>query len=193
MDSQRTILSDLLSATSGFANCTNPLNAREYNGAVADVVHRVRELNKVWKSVLSDSARLQSLGAILSHVLRRIVTEILELADEPRGISEEESKALRSFMDQVSQLSDLFEQDAPDGSGEKRTAVHVYTPSWFRFAYLGEILEASLADIKYLWSEGGLGLEFEAGEVVDLIEALFAESQFRRDAIREIKGSAVRQ
>jgi centromere/kinetochore protein ZW10 len=188
MDSQRTILSDLLSATSGFDNCTSPLNKREYDSAVGDVVHRVRELNKIWSSVLSDSARLQSLGAILSHVIRRVTTEILELSDGINGISEEESKTLKSYMDSISALSDLFEQDAPGEGEKKRTIVHVYTPGWLRFIYLGEILEASLADIKFLWNEGELSLEFEAGEVEDLIKALFAESQFRRDAIREIKG-----
>lgn len=192
MDSQRTILSDLLSATSGFDNCTSPLNKREYDGAVGDVIHRVRELNKIWAGVLSDSARLQSLGAILSHVIRRIITEILELSDGINGISEEESKTLKSWMDQISTLSDLFEQETPGAATDDevhRTVVHVYTPGWLRFIYLGEILEASLADIKFLWNEGELSLEFEADEVEDLIKALFAESQFRRDALREIKGS----
>jgi centromere/kinetochore protein ZW10 len=190
MDSQRTILSDLLSATSGFDNCTSPLNKREYDGAVGDVIHRVRELNKIWSGVLSDSARLQSLGTILSHVIRRVTTEIFELSDDINGISDEESKTLKGWMDQISALSDLFEQEtAGAGEEEKRTVVHVYTPGWLRFIYLGEILEASLVDIKFLWNEAELSLEFEANEVEDLIKALFAESQFRRDAIREIKGS----
>lgn len=190
MDSQRTILSDLLSATSGFDNCTSPLNKREYEGAVGDVIHRVRELNKIWSGVLSDSARLQSLGAILSHVIRRVTTEILELSDGINGISEEESKMLKGWMDQISGLSDLFEEERQAvGDEKKRTVVHVYTPGWLRFIYLGEILEASLADIKFLWKEGELSLEFEVGEVEDLIKALFAESSFRRDALREIRGS----
>ncbi|TLD39152.1 hypothetical protein E2P81_ATG00139 [Venturia nashicola] len=192
MDSQRTIVSDLLSATSGFDNCTSPLNKREYEGAVGDVIHRVRELDKIWSGVLSDSARLQSLGAVLSHVIRRITAEILELSDGINGISEEESKTLKTWIDQVSTLSDLFEQDSPGATPDDegmRTVVHVYTPGWLRFIYLGEILEASLVDIKFLWNEAGLSLEFEADEVEDLIKALFAESQFRRDALKEIRSS----
>ncbi|RDI79972.1 hypothetical protein Vi05172_g10066 [Venturia inaequalis] len=192
MDSQRTILSDLLSATSGFDNCTSPLNKQEYDGAVGDVIHRVRALNEMWSGVLSDSARLQSLGAILSHVIRRITAEILELSDGINGISEEESRTLKSWIDQVCTLSDLFEQESPSTLTDdevNRTVVHVYTPGWLRFMYLGEILEASLVDIKFLWNEGELSLEFEVDEVEDLIKALFAESQFRRDALKEIKGS----
>ena len=184
MDSQRTILSDLLSATSGFASCTSPLNAREYKSTISDVVSRVREIDRLWNGVLSNSARLQSLGALLSHVIRKMVTDILELASEPQGISEEESKQLKAFLDQVGLLADLFEKTGPDE--ETRTHVHVYTPSWLRFKYLGEIMEASLADIKFMWTESELSLEFEADEVVELIEALFAESEYRREAIREI-------
>jgi centromere/kinetochore protein ZW10 len=187
MDSQRTILSDLLSATTGFESCTNPLNAREYTSAIDDVVARLREIDALWKDVLCDSARKQSLGTLLSHVTRKLVEDILELAGEPAGISEPESKQLKIYLDNVAQLADLFSVASPDG--EARTLVHVYTPAWLRFVYLGEILEASLADIKFLWVEGELSLEFEADEIVELIQALFAESEHRRGAIREIRRS----
>jgi centromere/kinetochore protein ZW10 len=185
MDSQRTILSDLLSSTSNFASCTNPLNAREYQSAIDDVVRRVREIDTLYKDVLCDSARKQSLGALLSHITRKLVEDILELTSEPAGISEPESKQLKTYLDDVAQLADLFTVTSPDG--EERSLVHVYTPAWLRFVYLGEILEASLADIKFLWMEGELSLEYEADELVELIQALFAESEHRRGAIREIR------
>ncbi|KAF2435010.1 hypothetical protein EJ08DRAFT_580829 [Tothia fuscella] len=188
MDSQRTILTDLLSGTSGFANCTNDVNKREYSSALDDVAARLRQVDKTWKGILSDSARLQSLGTLLSHIIRQIGNDILELADEPNGISDEQSKVLKSFCDQIADLADLFLSDETGKEGEKKTLVHVYTPLWLRFGYLGEILEASLADIRFLWREGELSLEFEGEEVVGLVEALFAESGLRRDAIREIRG-----
>ncbi|KIV99183.1 uncharacterized protein PV09_09136 [Verruconis gallopava] len=188
MDSQRTILSDLLSSTSGFENCTNPVNAREYQSALDDVVSRLREIDALWKDVLCESARKQSIGALISHVIRKVVQDILELASEPAGISEPESKQLKIYIDNIAKLSDLFNVISPDG--EERSLVHVYTPSWLRFVYLGEILEASLADIKFLWTEGELSLEYESDEVIELIQALFAESEHRKEAIREIKKSA---
>jgi centromere/kinetochore protein ZW10 len=63
----------------------------------------------------------------------------------------------------------------------------IYTPNWLKFQYLATILEGSLADIKFLWSEGELRLEFAAQEVIDLIEALFADSEHRRKAIAQIR------
>lgn len=46
-------------------------------------------------------------------------------------------------------------------------------------------------DIKYLWSQGKLGLEFQMEELVDLIEALFTDSDHRRKAIGEIRRDSV--
>ncbi|EOD49317.1 putative centromere kinetochore protein zw10 protein [Neofusicoccum parvum UCRNP2] len=112
-----------------------------------------------------------------------MIVDIEDMSD----ISEEESKRLRDFCTRVSALSDLFVQPQQQGD-----MTGVYTPNWFKFQYLGEILESSLADIKYLWTEGELKLEYGADEVVDLIEALFADSDYRRRAIADIKRTAVR-
>jgi centromere/kinetochore protein ZW10 len=68
----------------------------------------------------------------------------------------------------------------------------IYCPNWLKFQYLAEILESSLADIKYLWNEGELSLEFDAEEVVDLIEALFADSDLRRKLVADIRRKGTR-
>lgn len=75
----------------------------------------------------------------------------------------------------------------PVAGAEAVPMTAIYVPNWFKFQYLVNILESSLADIKYLWVEGELRLEFSADEVVDLIKALFAESDHRRKAIAEIR------
>ena len=187
MDSQRTILSDILSSTSGFVNCTAPLNAKQYAVTVQDAVNRVKDVNSTWKGILSDSARLQSLGSLVGTLAKQMISDILERADDPVGISEEQSKTLKEFCDKIADLADLFDEDDAQSPEKKKSLVHVYTPDWFRFRYLGEVLEASLADIRYLWTEGELNLEYSLDEVVDLIQALFADSSHRRDAIRDIK------
>lgn len=205
MDSQRTILRDLLAGTSGFANCTAPINAREYKGTIEIVIERVKQVNTEWTGVLAESVKLQSVGSLLGTVVNKITADILELADDSSGISEEQSQILKGFCDQVTLLSALFEQTTPlndsndqiHQSGEPESDVRdltsVYVPGWLRFRYLAEVLEASLADIKFMWMESGLSYEFEMNEVVDLIEALFADSDYRRNALREIKGSGMGQ
>lgn len=187
MESQRTILRDLLDGAQGFSNCTVPPFSGECDSAIAMTIDRLREVYRQWEHTLSRSALLQSVGSLLGTATAKIILDVLDLSD----IGEEESKRLKSYCDSVSSLRDLFTQDHPGGQGAGDTT-GIYCPNWFKFQYLAEILESSLADIKYLWTEGELSLEYDQEEIVDLIQALFAESDYRRRAIADIRRSGRR-
>ena len=166
MDSQRTILSDLLDGAQDFSSCTEPPFAHECDVAISSVVDRLRELHKQWTPVLSHSALLQSTGSLLSTVVNKIIVDIGDMND----ISEPESQKLASFCNRIALLEDLFlpEQADKKDTGEAplpRTAI--YVPNWLKFQFL---------------SNG-------VNELVDLIEALFSDSEHRRRAIAEIKRS----
>lgn len=183
MDIQRTILSDLLDGTQGFSI---PYQ-EQIEEAILATCDRLRQVHREWSPILSTSALLQSTGALFSSVLSKVITDVEEMDD----ISEAQSQRLSTFCTQLSKLEDLFVAEPPDGRQEEQEAVSmvaVYTSNWLRFQYLDQLLSASLVDIKYLWAEGELSLEFSADEVVDLIKALFAESSHRRSAISAIRG-----
>ncbi|CAK4034555.1 Hypothetical predicted protein [Lecanosticta acicola] len=186
MDSQRTILRDLLDGAQDFANCTAEPFRSQAIEAVSQTIDRLRDVHTQWTPILSHSALLQSLGSLLHTITSRMTSQIEDLPD----IGEEESRQLGKLCAHVSTARDLFYQEANgegEAGGETRDMTFIYCPSWLKFQYLAEILESSLADIRYLWKEGELSLEFEAEEVVGLIEALFAESQLRRQAIQEVR------
>lgn len=183
MEAQRTILRDLLDSAQGFANCTEQPYARECESAVLMTLDRIKAVAAEWQPILSQSAWLQSLGSLLSAVVNKVLLDILDLSD----ISEAESTQLGEYCTQLGTLSELFTKQGASSEGDKQDMTGIYTPSWFRFQYLGEILESNLADIKYMWQEEGLKLEFDSSEVVDLVEALFADSDRRRQAIAEIR------
>ena len=189
MESQRTIIGDLLDGAQGFVNCTEPPFAQECDIAISSTTDRLRELHDQWKEVLSHSALLQSLGSLLSTVAKKIIADVEDMGD----ISEPESQRLTAFCNRIASLEDLFTQKSTGGASEAQNVplTAVYTPNWLKFQYLANILESSLVDIKYLWLEGELKLEFEAEELVDLIEALFADSEHRRKAIGEIRRASV--
>jgi centromere/kinetochore protein ZW10 len=186
MESQRTIIRDLLDGAQGFQTCTTAPFAAECDNAIAMTTDRINEVEQQWQNILSHSALLQSLGSIVSTALTKFVTDVEDMPD----IAEDESRKLHGYCVSLSSLSSLFQSD--DSSGDARDMTGIYTPNWFKFQYLGEILDSSLADIKMFWSEGGLKLEMEAEEVVDLIKALFAESEHRRKAIGEIRRTSIR-
>lgn len=189
MDLQRTVLTDLLDGAQGFVNCTKSPYSGECENAVGSTIDRLRAVHHEWSPILSRSALLQSIGSLLSTVIEKIVKDVEDMED----ISEAESQRLTAFCGQFSALEDLFMSEHPGGSenadAETVPLTAVYVSNWLRFQYLSNILESSLVDIKYLWTEGELSLEFTADEVIELIEALFAGSIHRRNAVAEIRRS----
>ncbi|KAJ5915167.1 hypothetical protein N7454_011279 [Penicillium verhagenii] len=182
MQTQSTIVSDLLDGTQGFGQCSEQPYKSECANAVSATADRIRDVYKEWQPILSHSALLQSIGSLLSTVIGKIIMDVEDLGD----ISEDQSKQLVLFCNQISGLEDLFmPESAADSEAVPVTAV--YVPNWLRFQYLINILDSSLADIKFLWVEGELSLEFSMDEVIDLIVALFAESDYRRRAIADIR------
>ncbi|KAK7179738.1 is centromere binding protein at prophase [Paraphaeosphaeria sporulosa] len=181
MESQRTIIRDHLDAAQGFASCTKMPFAAECDNAIAMTIDRISDVKNVWKPVLSHSALLQSLGSLVSTALAKFIADIEDMPD----IAEDESKKLRGYCVSLSSLAALFITE--DADGQQRDMTSVYTPNWFKFQYLSEILDSSLADIRYMWTDGELRLEMEVDEVLDLIRALFAESEYRRKAIADIR------
>ncbi|KAJ4344802.1 ribosome biogenesis protein ytm1 [Didymosphaeria variabile] len=186
MESQRTIIRDHLDAAQGFSGCTKMPFAAECDNAIAMTIDRIADVKNAWKPVLSHSALLQSLGSLVSTALAKFITDIEDMTD----IAEDESKKLRGYCISLSSLSALF--ITGDDDGEQRDMTSVYTPNWFKFQYLSEILDSSLADIKYMWTDGELKLEMDVEEVLDLIRALFAESEYRRKAVADIRRAAGR-
>ncbi|KAF2156916.1 hypothetical protein K461DRAFT_249523 [Myriangium duriaei CBS 260.36] len=181
LESQRTVLRDLLDGAQGFSNCTTSPFSDECDDAVSMTVDRLRIVHGQWQPVLSRSALLESMGSLLSTVVSKYIMDIEDLAD----IGEDESKRLLSYCKSFSSINNLFLEQQP-GSSELRDVTPVYCRNWLKLQYLGEILDGSLADIKYLWKEGELSMEFDADEVSDLIRALFADSDHRRKAIADI-------
>ncbi|KAM0701355.1 hypothetical protein Q7P35_011716 [Cladosporium inversicolor] len=182
MESQRTILRDLLDGAQGFTNCTAEPFKSECIDAIDQTIHRLHEVHRQLQPVLAQSALRQSLGSLLSTVTAKIITDIEDLSD----IGDADSRQLKALLDRITELKSLFAQEDPN-TGETSDMTFIYCPNWLKFQYLAEILESSLADIKYLWKEGELSLEFDAEEVVDLIEALFADSDLRRKAVADIR------
>ncbi|KAL8807536.1 MAG: hypothetical protein Q9182_000701 [Xanthomendoza sp. 2 TL-2023] len=192
MESQRSIIKDLLDGAQGLISCTEPPFSQQCDLAISTIVDRLRDTHKQWRGVLSYSALLQSVGSLLSTVVDKITIDIQDMSD----ISEPESQCLTAYCKRITALEDLFLPQQPaqlvPGGEDPVPLTAVYVPGWFKFQFLSEILDSSLVDIKYLWTDGGLKLEYDTEEVVDLIEALFVDSEHRRRAIGELRRSSGR-
>ena len=183
---QRQILSDLMDNAQGFIDCTREPNTSVCETAISSTVDYIRTLHKQWSSILSASHTAQSVGSLLSSTMSKMIKDIEDMED----ISEAQSQKLVSFMENVGKTEDLFLPDAHESILDQQASSSLallYVPSYLRFNYLQQILESSLVDIKYMWTDAGLSIEFTSEEVIDLIKALFAESSHRRNAINAIR------
>lgn len=185
MEAQRQIIRDHLEDAQGFQGCTNVPFATVCDDAIATTIDRISDVKRQWQNVLSHSAMLQSLGSLVSTALTKFINDVEDMAD----IAEDESKKLHSYCVSLATLAQHFQNT--DNNGDVRDMAGIYTPNWFKFQYLGEILDSSLADIRYFWTDGELKLEMEGEEVIGLIEALFAPSDHRRRAIAEIRRTSM--
>lgn len=117
-----------------------------------------------------------ALGALVNGVFARVLDEIGGQDD----ISEDESKRLNVLCRELHALQTLFPGGGDGG------AIGDHAPLWFKFVYLSELLEASMADVQYLYGENMLR-DFSADELIRLVRALFADSANRAKFLERIR------
>lgn len=180
MEAQRTIFCDYLDGAQGFASCTEPLQRQECDRAITAVIQHLCSLHTAWQSVLSKSALYQTIGSLLNTVVTKLINDIEDLSD----ISEPESVALARYCADIAELEhELFPGRTPDAV----PVTPIYCDGWMKFRYLEQILGSSMKEIMALVREGALR-EFETEELVELVRALFADSEFRSGCIEDIRG-----
>ncbi|KAI0352169.1 hypothetical protein OH77DRAFT_1523623 [Trametes cingulata] len=177
------LIEELLEGARGFIDTTHQERYDECENAVNEVLRRIRRVAPQWKAVLAKSKYYDALGAIVETAVSRVLGDILALED----ITEIESHRLSELCRILNALEGLFVED-PD----QPSFVVSYVPSWLKFSYLSELLEASIADMSYLFEEGAL-VDFEIDELVKLVRALFADTPLRANTInRLLQGHPVR-
>ncbi|KAF9497140.1 hypothetical protein BDN71DRAFT_1388136 [Pleurotus eryngii] len=166
----------LVSGADGFVQTTDQDRYDECEGALMQVVSLIRRLAAGWKSVLSKSKYYSAIGQLVDAALSQVLKDILALPD----ITEVESHRLSELCRIPNSLEGLFVEDQAE-----HPFTAAYVPSWLKFSYLSELLEASMADITYLFEEGAL-VDFEIEELVRLVRALFADTPLRSATITKI-------
>ncbi|SJL04032.1 uncharacterized protein ARMOST_07389 [Armillaria ostoyae] len=148
----------------------------ECEAALNKVLQDIKRLAQRWKGILTKSKYYMAIGSVTEAVLSRVLEDILALPDIP----EVESRRLAELCRILHALEGLFVENS-----EQPSFVVAYAPSWLKYSYLSELLEASMADITYLFEEGAL-VDFEVDELVRLVRALFADTSLRTITINKL-------
>ncbi|KAF9454310.1 hypothetical protein P691DRAFT_717761 [Macrolepiota fuliginosa MF-IS2] len=166
----------LVDGAKGFGYTSDQSRYDECETAINQILQEIKKFAQQLKSILTKDKYYTTVGLITEAALSRILQDILALSDIP----EVDSRQLSELCRILNSLEGLFSEDPAQPS-----FVVAYVPSWLKFNYLSELLEASMADISYLFEEGAL-VDFEIDELVRLVKALFADTTLRTNTINKL-------
>ncbi|KAH8833103.1 hypothetical protein DL96DRAFT_1584707 [Flagelloscypha sp. PMI_526] len=170
------IQTSISEGSKGFVDTGNQEQYDECEAAVNGAVQQIKSFARQWKNILPAGRYYTALGLVVDGALSHVMADILDLHDIP----ELESGRLAELCRIFKSLEGLFSRNV-----EQPSFAPSYIPSWFKFTYLSELLEASMADITYLFEEGLL-VDFETDELVRLVKGLFADNVLRTTTINKI-------
>ncbi|KAI6041295.1 hypothetical protein EDC04DRAFT_2670225 [Pisolithus marmoratus] len=176
IDKQVTTLCTTLASADGFTGTSDQDRYDECETSVTTVLQDIKRLARSWKHILPKGKYYIAVGNVVDGVLSRILDDVLAIPDIP----EVESHKLGELCRILSALEELFVENA-------ESLVVSFVPLWLKFSYLSELLEASMADLTYLFDEGAL-VDFEIDELVKLVRALFADTPLRTKTLDKIMG-----
>ncbi|TGO25514.1 hypothetical protein BPAE_0078g00130 [Botrytis paeoniae] len=166
MDTQRTILHDLLGGSQNFVY-------NDSENAIRAVIGHINQQSASWKEILPSSTWASAVGTLVNTVATKIINDIFELTD----LGVDDAERIAALIQQVEALESLF----------KENEIGTYAGNWLKMQFLSEVLQSNLKDIRYLWFESHLSLYFSKDEVRDLIELSFEDNPNSRSLIKDIK------
>ncbi|KAF7932012.1 uncharacterized protein EAE97_009033 [Botrytis byssoidea] len=166
MDTQRTILHDLLGGSQNFVY-------NDSENAIRAVIGHIKQQSASWKEILPSSTWASAVGTLVNTVATKIISDIFELTD----LGVDDAERIAALIQQVDALESLF----------KENEIGTYAGDWLKMQFLSEVLQSNLKDIRYLWFESHLSLYFSKDEVRDLIELSFENNANSRSLIKDIK------
>ena len=187
LETQKLIIRDYLDGTQGLVACTDYPQSEACDIAVKAVIDRVKLLHEKWHGVLSQPALWQALGSLLTTLCGKVINDIEDLSDT----SEAESRKLARLIGEIADLEALFMPSSKSVGRQDVPCTAMYCDNWLKFRYLESILECTMAELLDLYNGGQL-VEFDKEELVDLVKALFSDTEHRRKCLEAIRRGPTR-
>ncbi|CAL8471952.1 g11494 [Coccomyxa elongata] len=184
-------VADVLSAAQGFSRLHVAQRGITARKVVQQALHALRRLGDMLGSVLAPRDFVRVAAAVVQALAHRAVGELLALED----ISVEESEDLPRILGPLADdapaaalgRAGALEQ-APADRDLILAAIEARAPALAKLREVLFVMGARLVQIDERWKDGGLqkaGLSSD--EVVHLIEALFEDTDLRREVLHNIR------
>lgn len=180
MQWMRSIQHVLKEKTHGFASIAeNRQWQQDCDDAINYIVEKVLAISQAIRPVVTESVVLDLVGRIVDNTLTQIIQDIEDLGD----IGADDSHVIARSLNSLVRVIDAF--SLPEQEASEATVADL-VPSWRKFWLLNGMLEMNLRDIMDSFRRGELQA-FEKKELVNLIYALFADTELRSNSIHEIE------
>ncbi|KDQ19560.1 hypothetical protein BOTBODRAFT_126442 [Botryobasidium botryosum FD-172 SS1] len=176
VDQQCESVHTILGTAEGFVDTGVDERYAKCQSAMEQLFRHIMGVAQDLKETLTWSAYCKAVGNIVEEALGRVITDVLALPD----ITAVESHSLSHLCKILNPLESLFTP-----ARATTTMVFAHVPSWLKYSYLQELLEATIADITYLFEEGDL-IDFDVDELAKLLRALFSDTPLRAQTIAKI-------
>ncbi|CAH1790755.1 unnamed protein product [Owenia fusiformis] len=184
MSAQRTVLLEYIQGAKGFDGVADEQNFMAAERAIKQCLHQLQHVSKVWNEVLPVNIYSKSMGTLLNTVISEIIGSVTQLED----ISAEDATQLHMLLTMIGDRGlELFKFTGEEEHA--RMNLNKSVQKWQKFMELMLVLNASLHDIADRWTDGKgpLAHEFSAGEIKQLIRALFQNTDRRSAILAKIK------
>jgi len=174
-------LNECMDQADGFSRTDENARYEACERASLQVQHLLSHLVAVWRPVMAAETLVQVMCELVDGLFSRVLQEIEDLQD----ISEPESMRLAKLCRMLLEAATSVLEGA-----------ETQVPTYFKFAYLPDILQGSMADLEYLLfgNESGSALcDYTREEMAMLVRALFADTPNRRrllDGIQRWNGGS---
>ncbi|XP_057365383.1 centromere/kinetochore protein zw10 homolog [Daphnia carinata] len=153
------------------------------------VLHQLRNLQKIWQPVLPNEVYLRAIGTLSNSVLEELLLRITTMEDIPAAAALQLTDQCQNFINTLPLLFGPIDAEDSEGKKEMLALVMQHIHLWSRFEELKHLLGAGLRDIEGRWSsgKGPLAVHFAADEVKQMIRALFQNTDHRAATLSRIK------
>ncbi|KAI8990274.1 hypothetical protein BDB01DRAFT_717738 [Pilobolus umbonatus] len=159
----------------------DPKQQKQCENTLFGIIELTKSFAVETRSVVDVNLFMDMMGRIVDNVIMIFIKDIEDLHD----IGATDSHVIAVHLNSMAQLVSAF--DLPDKDATDSFVAEL-VPNWQKFWLIKDILEMNMKEIMEAFRQGDLHM-FEKSELVNLVCALFADTELRESNLREIQKS----
>eukprot|EP01130_Rhizamoeba_saxonica_P013509 TRINITY_DN5771_c0_g1_i1.p1 TRINITY_DN5771_c0_g1~~TRINITY_DN5771_c0_g1_i1.p1 ORF type:complete len:680 (+),score=144.43 TRINITY_DN5771_c0_g1_i1:3-2042(+) len=175
LDTQKEEFKESLKIPSGLGNASERNKFKKIDNCINQLLMQLTGISKILLDILPHSFAWKVLGSLANYIFMHFIRDMFKLKD----ISSLESTSLYQLLHKLTdEVGQLF--------NDEDNSINMYIPLYSKLEKISNMLDMRMVDIVESWNDNRLE-EFNREEIKFLIQALFQNSDFRKQQIKLLK------